>query len=57
MSTVKTCPCPICERHGHWLESLSRDAYVDYYRCTACGHVWNVPKNECEPAQDVTVSK
>ena len=40
-------PCPIC-RHStpRWLETCSQDAYVNYYRCEPCGHVWTVPKND-----------
>jgi hypothetical protein len=52
---AKSCPCPQCQADGVWLESLSRDAHVDYYRCALCAHIWNVPKDNCEPTQDVTV--
>lgn len=38
-------PCPNCSGdRGRWLEGSSKDAYVDYFRCDACGHVWNIPK-------------
>jgi uncharacterized Zn finger protein len=38
-------PCPNCASDtGRWLEGSSKDAYVDYYRCGECGHVWNTPK-------------
>jgi hypothetical protein len=38
-------PCPSCHAPGsHWLEGVSKDAYVDYFRCQICGHVWNTPK-------------
>jgi uncharacterized Zn finger protein len=37
--------CPSCSvKEGRWLEGSSKDAYVDYFRCDACGHVWNIPK-------------
>ena len=42
---VTSPPCPNCSSDaGRWLESSSKDAYVDYFRCSACGHVWNRPK-------------
>ncbi len=38
------------------MEDISREARVWYYRCTACGHVWNVPKDPPDgPIQDVTL--
>jgi len=55
VAILKTCPCPKCHRPGHWLPSPSRDSQVDYYRCDTCVHVWNVPKDKCEPIHDVTV--
>jgi hypothetical protein len=39
--------CPVCG--GFFvrrLEELSKYAYVDYYRCAFCAHVWDVPKND-----------
>ena len=51
----KTCPCPECQNPGLWLSDLSRNAYVDYYRCFTCAHVWTVPKEQCEPVHDVTL--
>ena len=50
-----SCPCPVCDGPGSRLESISRDALVDYYRCPLCAHVWTVPKEQCEPTTDVTV--
>jgi len=48
-------PCPKCGRVGRRLDEASRDAYVNYYRCDTCGHVWNVSKdNPDAPSQDVT---
>jgi uncharacterized Zn finger protein len=35
-----TMPCPVCSGAGIWLEVVSRDSYVDYYRCSHCAHVW-----------------
>lgn len=27
------------------LDNVSKDAHVNYYRCPACGHVWQEPKS------------
>ena len=42
----EVCPsCVVCRsEHVRWLEALSLGAWVNYYRCNACGHVANVPK-------------
>jgi hypothetical protein len=38
-------PCPICQSTtARWLEAVSKPAWVNYYRCLACGHLWNIPK-------------
>jgi hypothetical protein len=29
-----------------WLRELSKGAYVNYYRCESCAHVWDVPKDD-----------
>jgi uncharacterized Zn finger protein len=46
MTTESTAPtCGVC--HGQsvqHLDALSHRAYVDYYRCPDCGHVWTAPK-------------
>lgn len=48
--------CPQCERLGHLLEAASQDAWVMYYRCDACGHVWAYDKNDDNsPRRDVTM--
>ena len=40
-------PCPECQRlTAYPLESLNREALVDYYRCSVCGHVWTAPKSD-----------
>jgi hypothetical protein len=47
--------CPICLRGSvHNLETVSRDAAVDYFICTSCMHVWNVPKGANAPVHHVT---
>jgi hypothetical protein len=43
--------CPICGGiFVRWLEELSKSAYVIYYRCETCAHVWNVPKDDPDAA-------
>lgn len=41
-------PVQPCRRCAHpaprWLEASSQDAWVNYYRCEACGFIWHVPK-------------
>lgn len=55
MAVPDQCPCPVCGRSSNRMESLSKaSAYIDYYRCEECRHIWTVPKGECEPADDVT---
>lgn len=40
-------PCPNCgEPSARLLDGASKDAYVNYYRCGPCGHVWTTPKND-----------
>jgi uncharacterized Zn finger protein len=41
--------CPACgAKYVQWLAETSKDAYVDYYRCSDCGHVWSVPKGQAD---------
>ena len=48
--------CPQCERPGRLLEAASKQAWVIYYRCDACGHVWVYDKEDCNaPPRDVTL--
>jgi uncharacterized Zn finger protein len=50
--------CPQCERPGRLLEAASHAAWVDYYRCDACGHVWTQDKKDLNaPPCDVTVPR
>jgi hypothetical protein len=32
--------CPNCDRPARLLADLSKELYVEYYRCDACDHVW-----------------
>jgi len=45
-------PCPECQTPTpRLLEAVSKVAEVWYYRCGACGHIWNVPKANPDGAQ------
>ena len=42
-----TVPCPRCgQKDTESLDRLSALAYVDYFRCPACTHVWTLPRQE-----------
>ena len=46
--------CPVCRNQGRWLEGLSEDAYVTFFRCDQCGTVWVYdPANVQEPIRIV----
>ena len=48
--------CSMCELQGRFLEHVSRDALVEYYRCDGCEHVWTHRKvNPNSPPEPVTV--
>jgi uncharacterized Zn finger protein len=50
--------CPECLNPGSHLDKVSKSAYVEYYRCTACGHVWTYKKSNPDgPSHDVTESR
>jgi len=41
-------PCPECQSLTvRWLEGISDDAQVNYYRCER-GHVWALPKDQSD---------
>jgi hypothetical protein len=47
-------PCPACHQsEGRWLEWVSEQAYVDYFRCF-CGHVWTVSKDAGHERRNIT---
>ena len=47
--------CPQCLKNtATKLRGISRDAYVDYYRCDRCGHVWTTEKGSDRPVSDIT---
>ena len=47
--------CPHCGKQGRLLEEITKVAYVDYYRCDACFHVWTHRKDDPDaPPEHVT---
>jgi predicted RNA-binding Zn-ribbon protein involved in translation (DUF1610 family) len=43
--------CPSCGRLiARFLEAPSINAYVAYYRCDDCGHVWAIGRDRERPA-------
>jgi hypothetical protein len=50
--------CRNCQIQGRLLEGPSEDAFVEYWRCDRCGHIWTHDKaNPNLPPKDVTVRK
>jgi rubredoxin len=50
--------CPKCQRKGDFLEGASKDAHIDYYRCSLCGYVWAHQKGNVDtPPKDVAVRR
>ena len=48
--------CPNCQIQGRLLEGPSQDAFVEYYRCDECGHVWTHQKDHPQsPASAITI--
>ena len=49
-------PCPRCSHPTpRMLEECSKDAFVYYYRCGACGNVWSIQKQDPDvPIRSVT---
>jgi uncharacterized Zn finger protein len=44
-----TQPCLACQSLAvRWLETVSEEAQVNYYRCERCGHVWTLPKGQID---------
>jgi len=56
---MATQSCPKCDAPNQsLLESASKHAYVNYYRCPTCGHIWTLPKDGSRTIPwDVTVDK
>jgi uncharacterized Zn finger protein len=49
-------PCPECGEKTPRVLDMSATAHVNYYRCSACGHVWTTPKDDPDgPIKDVTI--
>jgi transposase-like protein len=50
--------CPNCQIQGRLLEGPTQNAWVEYWRCDQCGHIWTHDKtNPNSPHVDVTVRK
>jgi len=48
---MPTQPCLACQSLAvRWLETVSGEAHVNYYRCERCGHVWTLPKGQGDAA-------
>lgn len=48
--------CQQCRQPGRLLDAISKQAYVDYYRCDACGAVWTHQKHDtASPPTPITV--
>ena len=45
---MNTPPCSNCQHPARFLTFPSAGAYVNYYRCDACGHVFHFPKGHPE---------
>jgi DNA-directed RNA polymerase subunit RPC12/RpoP len=55
LAGLPTLTCPACSRlTPRRLDETSKDAYADYYRCEACGHVWSVNKKDPTLVHHVT---
>ena len=50
-------PCPKCEQPLAQLRPMSYQAYVDYYCCVGCGHVWTTEKGTSKVLKHVTVHR
>ncbi len=50
--------CLHCQHQGRLLENASQHAYVEYYRCDTCGHVWSHDKkNPDGPPNHITTPR
>jgi hypothetical protein len=48
-------PCPACQAGTpRLLDETSKYAFVWYYRCLVCGHVWSVEKRDGTTIRHVT---
>ncbi len=48
-------PCPHCSTPTPRLLETSNWAHVNYYRCPACGCVWNTPKENPEAPPNIVM--
>jgi hypothetical protein len=47
-----TSPCPHCQGLSVWLETLSSQTSVNYYRCSHCTLVWSARKDVVTAARE-----
>ena len=52
---MPTLSCPACDRPtARLLDETSKSAFVDYFICNACGHVWTTSKQNGSLVHHVT---
>ena len=51
---MPTLPCPNCGAPTARQMNLTGGAYVNYYRCEACTHIWTTDKQTNEVLDHVT---
>jgi uncharacterized Zn finger protein len=55
LSPMPVPPCPSCdEMTAHHLGSSSRNAFVNYYSCQACLHIWTIDKRHPSKVTHIT---
>ena len=48
-------PCPACARPTpRTLDATNRIAYVNYYSCESCGHIWTTSRQTGEFLRHIT---
>ena len=48
-------PCPACGQHAPLqLHERSEGAFVKYYRCASCNHIWTVSKRDESKVTHIT---
>jgi hypothetical protein len=54
---MPTLHCPNCRTLVSRIQQTGNYAYVNYYRCQACGHFWTVKKTDPSVVTHVTPLK
>ena len=48
-------PCPACgESAARHLDEVSKDAFVDFYECAICHHLWTIDKRDESKVRHIT---